>query len=122
MIRKTKYDIWRENLRQSNPLLCKYIEEKERIIEEALQEEANRKLIPIMQTSLAAALKEEFTRQLKDQEKLWKRKYSQPKETIETDSHRIGGNFFELVLLQDFKKNSPYSLFTEPERRYNGTD
>lgn len=66
MIRKTKYDIWRENLRQSNPLLCKYIEEKERIIEEALQEEANRKLIPIMQTSLAAALKEEFTRQLKD--------------------------------------------------------
>lgn len=66
MKRKTKYDIWRENLRQKNPLLCKYIEEKERIIEEALQEEANRKLIPIMQTSLAAALKEEFTRQLKD--------------------------------------------------------
>lgn len=70
MKRKTRYDIWRETLRKKNPnpnpLFYKYIEEKERIREEVFQEQLNRRLIPIMQTSLAAALKEEFTRQLKD--------------------------------------------------------
>lgn len=66
MNRKTRYDIWRETLQKENPIYYKYIEEKERIREKVLQQQLNEKLIPIMTNSLAAALKEEFSRQLKD--------------------------------------------------------
>lgn len=66
MKRKNRYDIYMEILQKDNPAYYNYFMERKRFAEEALQRESERKLNSIIQASLAEALKEEFTKQLKD--------------------------------------------------------